>query len=600
MKPVCVYLALPALVCGQSSLVFRNVRVFDGTQFVASATVVVEGSHIAGVGPEVRVPKGAREIDGRGKTLLPGFFDCHTHTIAPDTSLKQSAIFGVTTNLDMFTPPQTASSVKKRQAEGQLLDWADLRSSGFLATVPGGHGTEYGIAVPTITKPEEAQPWVDARIAEGSDYIKIIYDDASAYGVAKLRPTLSKETMKAIVDAAHKRGKLAVIHIGSFEQAKDAIEAGADGLAHLYVGPSSPAEIGKLVAAHHAFVIPTLTVLKSVCGDQFNAKLSADERLLPYLTSEAVTAMKQTFPKRNFSCEGTAIALRQLHEAHVPILAGTDVGNPGTTAGASLHGELELLVAGGLTPVEALRAATSAPSTAFHMEDRGRIAAGLRADLLLVNGDPGKDIRATRDIAGVWKAGREVDRVAFRETIAKQRQAEAAQRAVPAPVGSESGWIDDFEEPSTPKARFGAGWALATDERLSGHSVVKMEIAAGGAEGSKGALLVSGAVLPGFAYPFSGVMFSPGSSAQQPANLSSKKEIRFWAAGDGRTYQFQVYDQKLGYRPAIRTFAAGSEWKEYVFPFASFGLDGSSLTGFAWRSNQPGKFQFRLDNIRLQ
>src|SRR6202043_2721257 len=108
------------------------------------------------------------------------------------------------------------------------------------------HGTEYGISVPTLSSPGEAQAWVDARIAEGSDYIKIVYDDASTYGGH--RPTLSKETMKAVIDAAHKRGKLAVVHIGSQQEAHEAIEAGADGLAHLFSDSAPSADFGNFVA----------------------------------------------------------------------------------------------------------------------------------------------------------------------------------------------------------------------------------------------------------------------------------------------------------------------------------------------------------------
>src|ERR1035438_4264316 len=174
-------LALPVLAVGQTALVFRNVRVFDGDRLIPKTTVVVEGSRITAIGLQTALRAGALEIDGTGKTLLPGFIDAHVHTIS-DTWLKQSAIFGVTTNLDMFTDPTMAASVKNRQAEGKLADWADLRTAGYLATAPGGHGTEYIIKVPTLTKPEGAQAWVDARIAEGSDYIKIIYDDALEYG----------------------------------------------------------------------------------------------------------------------------------------------------------------------------------------------------------------------------------------------------------------------------------------------------------------------------------------------------------------------------------------------------------------------------------
>src|SRR5271165_6685354 len=134
----------------------------------------------------------------------------------------------------MFTDPHYAANVKEEEANGKDLSLADLRSAGYLATAPGGHGTEYGLPVPTLTRPDEAQAWVDARIAEGSDYIKVVYDDSVEYGLDKPKPTLSKAVLKALADAAHTRGKMAVMHIGSLQQALDAIDAGADGLVHLF------------------------------------------------------------------------------------------------------------------------------------------------------------------------------------------------------------------------------------------------------------------------------------------------------------------------------------------------------------------------------
>jgi imidazolonepropionase-like amidohydrolase len=99
----------------------------------------------------------------------------------------------------------------------------------------------------------------------------------------------------------------------------------------------------------------------------------------------------------------------------VEILAGSDAPNPGTAHGASLHHELELLVRAGLTPIEALRAATSAPARRFGLADRGRIAPGQRADLLLVAGDPTADILATRAIERIWKNGAVVERRRYPE-----------------------------------------------------------------------------------------------------------------------------------------------------------------------------------------
>src|SRR6478736_5395192 len=108
--------------------------------------------------------------------------------------------------------------------------------------------------------------------------------------------------------------------------------------------------------------------------------------------------MAPAFSRIKPSCEGTKQALRQLHDAGVPILAGTDAPGAGTTYGASLHWELEHFVDLGLTPAEALASATSIPATKFGMNDRGRIAPGMRADLLLVDGDASKDITTTRKI----------------------------------------------------------------------------------------------------------------------------------------------------------------------------------------------------------
>ena len=101
--------------------------------------------------------------------------------------------------------------------------------------------------------------------------------------------------------------------------------------------------------------------------------------------------------------------IKRLFEAGVPILVGTDAPNPGTMHGASMHVELELLVDAGLTPKDALIGATSRAAACFDLKDRGRIAEELRADLLLVEGNPCADIKATRNIVGVWKSGVSVD-----------------------------------------------------------------------------------------------------------------------------------------------------------------------------------------------
>jgi imidazolonepropionase-like amidohydrolase len=420
-------LSLPAFFPGHAAtsngFVIRGARVFDGHKVVEHADVWVEGGKIKAIGNGLKVSTDVKVVEAAGGTLLPGLIDSHTHTWGD--ARKEAEIFGVTTELDMFTTVDFMQQTKKAQAEGKATTRADLFSAGSLATVPGGHGTEYGVPVPTLTSPSEAQAWVDARIAEGSDYIKIIVESGT-YGRHDI-PTLDQATTKAIIAAAHARGKLVVVHVSKQKDAHDVIEDGADGLAHLFTDTPPDPGFAAFVAAHHAFVIPTLAVLEGLDGIRGGESLANDARLAPYLTSTDISNLKQSFPKYTTTAtvKNAELAIPQLKLARVPILAGTDSPNPGTCHGVSIHREMELLVQSGLTPQEALATATSAPAAAFHLADRGVIAPGKRADLLLVKGDPTRDITATRDIVSVWKLGVEDDRASYRAAIEKAKAAQA-------------------------------------------------------------------------------------------------------------------------------------------------------------------------------
>jgi imidazolonepropionase-like amidohydrolase len=388
------------------AFVVRNARVFDGEQLFEVASVLVRDGRIAVVAPEVPAAPDIEEIDGAGKTLLPGLIDAHGH--ARGSALREQIAFGVTTVLDMSTEPTWAAAMRREQKSGQGLDRADLYSAGMLVTAPHGHGTEYE-DIPTLSSAEQAQAFVDARIAEGSDYIKIVYDDGR--GAGRPMPTLDLATLRAVIDAAHARKLLAVVHIGSVPGARDALETGADGLVHLSVDRAVDDDFVALALRRGAFVVPTLTLLESSCGIASGASLATDPRIAPFLTPFSARNLRESFHlhrTQEFPAVLTSVA--RLHAAGVPILAGTDAPNPGTAHGASLHRELELLVRAGLSPLEALRAATTVPAHAFALHDRGRIAVGLRADLVLVSGDPTRDILATRDIVSIWKLGHRVDR----------------------------------------------------------------------------------------------------------------------------------------------------------------------------------------------
>jgi hypothetical protein len=137
-----------------------------------------------------------------------------------------------------------------------------------------------------------------------------------------------------------------------------------------------------------------------------------------------------------------------------------------------------------------------------------------------------------------------------------------------------------------------------------GKSHSAIAIVSPGADGSKGALQVSGEVVSGSQYPFGGAMFMPGAHPMEPVNLSGKKEIRFWAKGDGHSYTLLVLTEKRNGQnsiPAMTSFTAGPEWKQYTFPFSTFETDGSDITalGFAAVQN-PGKFSFEIDQVEIR
>jgi imidazolonepropionase-like amidohydrolase len=141
-----------------------------------------------------------------------------------------------------------------------------------------------------------------------------------------------------------------------------------------------------------------------------------------YLSGDDLKRLLMGSPRYATSLFDAAASMTRLTGRGVPILAGSDPPNTGTAWGASMHRELALMVAAGLSPTEALKAATSVPAQVFGLHDRGRIAPGLRADLLLVEGDPVNDILATRNIVGIWKQGVRFDREAYRKLLLREEQ----------------------------------------------------------------------------------------------------------------------------------------------------------------------------------
>lgn len=572
----------------------RDVRIFDGERMHAKRSVLIDGAKIVSADFHGQVPAGATIVNGAGKTLLPGLIDAHVHAYQ---NQELPLVFGVTTQIDMFTAVPVMQEAARKMATGANSGQADLFSAGTLATAPGGHGTQFGMPIPTLSKPEQAQDFVDARIAEGSRFIKIVLEDGTA-GMPKA--SLDAATVAALVKAAHLRAKLAVVHVSTLANARAALEAGADGLVHLFNGkqiePAALAGLVRLARARHAFVIPTFSVLESMAGVRSDDILG-DPALTALLERAQADTLRSPYgrapdPAQLAAPRALTLALRK---AGVSILAGTDAGNNGTMYGISLHHELAALVQAGLTPLQALAAATSAPADAFGLGQRGRIRDGYKADLLLVEGDPGADITGTRRIVTVWKDG--LDAAPVRAGQRERVAAQAAPAAVPAPVLPADGRVSLFtkERLASP---IGFGWMPANDGFMGGKSSVQLQLQE--PEGGQSALAVNASVLPGFAYPWAGLAFMPGEKPMQPADLSGARVIRFKVRGDGNEYRLSVMSQGVQI-PASVPFTANTAWREVAIPFSSLkGIDASMITMIAFNAGpKPGSYTFEIKDVRL-
>jgi len=586
-------LSLSCLALGAATLV-RDVRVFDGKAVHERRSVLFDDARIVDADVRGPTPAGARIVEGAGRTLLPGLIDAHTHAFR---QFDLPVLFGVTTQIDMFSAVPVMQDAKRSMAAGRHAGQADLFSAGVLATAPGGHGTQFGVPIPTLSTPGEAQAFVDDRITEGSDFIKIVLE-AGGHGAGAMK-SLDIATATALIEAAHRRGKLAVVHVSTEKDARAALDAGADALVHLFLGAAPDAtavdSLARLAKRKNAFVIPTFTVMESMAGVRGD-DLLGDADLAALVGREGATTLKARYGQQ---AQPQLLAMPKavtaaLARAGVPILAGTDAGNAGTLYGISMHRELAALVEAGLTPAAALAAATSAPAAAFRLGRRGCIATGCKADLLLVEGDPTRDITATRRIVEVWKDGQSANalRDARRERVAQERGGSARQD-LPA-----DGRISQFSAAKL-ASPFGSGWMPSTDQFAGGKSTVKLDVLPALPDGQI-PLAVQASVAPGLPYAWSSVAFMPGAQPMQPADLSAARVLRFKVRGDGKTYQVMMMGAGNN-RPSSVPFVAGREWEDISVPLSAFaGIDPAAVAMLAFSAGpQPGEYRFELADVRL-
>ncbi len=528
----------PAQWPAQSANTFllRDANVFDGERLLGRRDVLVQDGRITAVAPRVPLPKDVLEISAEGHTLLPAFIDAHTHNYLD--ARRDALRFGVGTQIDLFTSVDLLAAARAERESLDRTDQADMWSAGNLVTAAGGHGTQFGLRVPTLDSAADADSFIAARVAEGSDFIKLVVESGRGWGHPM--PTLDRDILDAAIKAAHARGKQVIVHAGSHEEARMAIDAGADGLAHVFGDAPADELLLALASEGKVFLVPTLAVMESI-GSRDNG-LREDARLSPHLSAEQRESLGRRFPSGGSGNAVFANALANtaaLHRAGVTILAGSDAPNPGTAHGASLHRELELLVEAGLKPAEVLAAATSRTAERFGLEDRGQIASGKRADLVLVASNPLTDITATRDIVAVWKNGYRIERTRFDATEAV---------AAPTPDDPVLGQFEDGVN----------NWVATTDSIRGGASTVSVAA-------ENGLLQVEAEVRPGFAWPWAGAMRMLGGDPTVQVDLSAFERLHVRLRTDAAS-QILLFSGAPGGMPAQWPVTEADAWQDIEVP----------------------------------
>ena len=433
------------------SFLIRNARVFVGDgRVIETGSVLVRHGRIEqvfdGPAPDAAALK-AEAVEASGKTVLPGLIDVHVHIGAPggayddfrdmaaehtsERALAQYLYSGVTTVKSTGDQLDSSLDLRTRVSEGTFLG-SEFFTTGPLFTTEGGHGTEYfsWLAGPQKSQAleqfvrlpksrDEAHRQVDELRAKGVDGIKAVLETGRT---GRLFERMDVGLFRAVLEEAHTQALPTVVHTGSARDVADAVDAGASGIEHGSFADVIPDEVFATMARKGISYDPTLSVLEGI-RDLSSGKLDLLARSLvqqavsqKLLTGTRNLIRKQTpNPQQAAGIDGAlAIArgnLVRAWKAGVMLVTGSDAGNMLVFHGPTVHREMQLWVEAGIPPAVALQAATLNAAKLLGADQRiGLITAGHAANLILVDGDPIRDITATERISLVVIKGERVRR----------------------------------------------------------------------------------------------------------------------------------------------------------------------------------------------
>ena len=444
-----------APVKATADLAISGATLIDGTGAPArrGAVILVKDGRIANVAfgpPDVVIPDGVRVIDATGKYVIPGLADMHVHFgtggLLPsdphtvDRVLRQFLFYGVTTIFNVGATGGSLDDVldlRKRQQQGRLIG-PHVYATGGLLTVPGSHPIATIMDLPeganaetydwsqrgvwVVRTPDEVRRVVRRLAAAGMDGIKIVIESGpTAFG--DNHPQMPPDLVAAAVEEADRQGLHVFVHATSLDEMEVAVAHHVHAIMHLVADPAPPGrELLKVMAKQGTYYVPTLSLFiwTGTWGDPSQTLTDSfltsgvEARVIKSLVESPLAPKTPPSDADWASRRGLLQALKAAHDAGVPIVGGSDTGNPFVFPGYSMHVELELMVEAGLTPMEALVAATSRAAEMIGAQGEfGTIERGTRADLLILGANPLDDIRATRSIESVVVEGRVLDRTAL-------------------------------------------------------------------------------------------------------------------------------------------------------------------------------------------
>ena len=425
----------------------RDARIFTG-----DGRVIERGSLLLKDGKIVRIFEGsapdadsldADAIEAVGKTVIPGLIDVHVHLGAPagatldqkdydaQAVLKRAAAAYLYSGVAAVNSAGdfTSDVLKTREAVASGLHLgAEIRACGPVFTAPGGHGTEYFKQAPKFVQEaagreftripktaDEARQQVRDLKSQGVDCIKAILE-AGVAGMLFQRMEVS--LLRAIGAEARAQNLPLVVHTGDSQDIADAVEAGATGIEHGSFRDRIPDSLLETMKRRGIYYDPTLSVAEAFLDLRAGRFDLLDRTLVQQVAPAGVLATirkkfaaRQPQPESLFDLNLAMENLVRAWKAGVPVVTGTDSGNPLLLHGPAIHRELQLWVKAGIPAPAALQAATYTSAKLLRIDGRtGRIQPGYDATLLIIDGNPLQDISTTERLSAVFLKGERVDR----------------------------------------------------------------------------------------------------------------------------------------------------------------------------------------------